>query len=245
MLGRLRAKSPSGSAGKSLLYSCCRRIATGLSWMFLGYTKFDQDRVPVSGACLIAANHQSFLDPPLIGGAVLGRHLAFVARAGLFRFFPMRWLLTSINALPIREDRGDAGAIKTVLELLGHGHGVVIFPEGSRTPDGAMHEFKRGIALLVKRSGCPVVPAAIEGAYDAWPIHRRFPRMLSCPVYVAYGHPIPHEELLKDGADAALLRLAREIDALRVKLREEMRKRTGGKYPAPGAGDRATAWVRG
>lgn len=191
--------------------------------------------VPMKGSVLIASNHQSYLDPPMLG-AFVPRRIDYVARAGLFKWKPFAWLISAYNAIPIRENEGDSQAIRLILQRLGEGRAVLIFPEGTRTNDGAMGEFKRGVALLVRKANCPVVPAAIEGAYDAWP-RGKGPRPKGWRVYVAYGKPIPAEELMKDGPDAALRRLEREIDAMRLDLRERMREASVGTYPSKGPGD--------
>jgi 1-acyl-sn-glycerol-3-phosphate acyltransferase len=194
------------------------------------------ENVPLSGACLIAANHQSFLDPPLVGGFV-ERELKFVARSGLFRSRPFAWLITNLNAIAIREDSGDIGAIKQVVHELDEGRGVVIYPEGARTENGAMIPFKRGIALLVKRAKCPVLPVAIEGGFDTWRRRQLLPSIWGKRLAVKYGRAIPHDELMSSGPDEALRRLEREIDVMRLELRSLLRTRTNGRYPAPGAGD--------
>lgn len=222
-------------------YQTIRTIAATYFIMFHRPRVFYKGRVPATGPFLIAANHQSFLDPPLIGCWITWRYMSYVARGGLFRNPAFARFIASINALPIREDgKGDAAAIKEVLRRLAAGGGVVIFPEGSRTADGATQEFKRGVAVLVKRASCPVVPAAVEGCFDAWPRGRRFPRLWGAPVAVMYGHPIPHAELMRDGPDAALARLAREIDTMRLELRAILREDSRGAYPAPGPGDAPT-----
>jgi 1-acyl-sn-glycerol-3-phosphate acyltransferase len=87
-----------------------------------------------------------------------------------------------------------------------------------------MHQFKRGVALLVKRANCPVVPVAVEGVYEAWPIHRKVPRFLGQRMAIMYGEPIDSTELMKDGPDAALRRLEAEIGAMRQQLRTYLRE---------------------
>ena len=100
-----------------------------------------------------------------------------------------------------------------------------------------MHEFKRGVAVVVKRAKCPVQPVAVEGCFDAWPRGRNFPKLRGIRIAVAFGAPIPHEDLMRDGPDTALERLAREVDRLRLELRAELRRVTKGRYPPPGLGD--------
>lgn len=208
-----------------------------LCTLFYRYRAYGSRRVPEQGAVLLVANHQSYLDPPAIGVGVGHRHLDFVARLGLFGGAVLAWFLKQFNSLPIREQGGDTGAIKEILRRLDEGRAVLIFPEGSRTVDGAMTEFKRGIAVLVKRSGCPVVPIAIEGAFNAWPRQRKWPAIFGKRVAVAFGEAIEHDELMKEGADAALLRLATETQRLRMQLRRLLREQTKGRFPPPGPGD--------
>jgi 1-acyl-sn-glycerol-3-phosphate acyltransferase len=193
--------------------------------VFFRLRRFHMERIPRTGACLIVGNHQSHLDPPAIGVCNTTRPTHFIARMGLFKNRLFGWLIFALNSIPIREESGDLGAIKEVLARLEKGVPVLIFPEGSRSNDGRMHEFKRGIALLVKRAKCPVVPAAVEGAFDAYPRGGR-PRFWGKRVAVMIGKPIPHEELMKDGPDA-----------MRLELRARLRAATNGRYPPPGPPD--------
>lgn len=193
---------------------------------------YHTERVPTEGACLLVANHQSFYDPPLIGCNINQRPLTFLARASLFRSALFGGLIRRVNALPIKDGEGDIRAIRDIIERIGKGEAVLIFPEGSRTFDGAMEPFREGAALIVRRAKCPVIPVAVEGIYDAWPRTRKLPT-LGTRLCVMYGHPIPPEELGKNIND----RIEREIDDMRLALRHELRKRSGGRYPAPGPGD--------
>lgn len=214
-------------------WSACLVVLT----VFYRLRRYHTDRIPKSGAVLLASNHQSHFDPPAVGLCNTTRPTHFLARAGLFSNRLFGWLITAVNSIPISEEESDIGAIRAILGRLEQGCPVLIFPEGSRSPDGEIHEFKRGIALLLKRAKCPVVPIAIEGAYDAFPRHRRFPR-LSGRISVMVGEPIPPDELLKDGPEAGLERLRREVIALRDQLRAKLRAGTSGGVPAdtPGTG---------
>jgi len=233
----LRSRRPHSSLWSLWFFRFVRKLARVALSVVYRIRVEGVERVPSAGAVLIAANHQSFLDPPAIGGVVRHRQCDFIARGGLFKFRPFAWLITNLNSIPLRENEPDAAAIKEILRRLDQGSVVLIFPEGMRSPDGAMRTFSRGVALLVKRSNCPVLPAAIEGAFDAWPRQRKFPRLFGQRLAVKFGTPIPHEELLRDGPDAALRRLEREIDAMRLELRAELRSATRGRYPGPGPGD--------
>lgn len=207
--------------------------------------RFGTERIPLVGACLIVANHQSHLDPPLVSMCVTRRQSNFIARVGLFSSKLFGSFIAALNALPIRSDTSDVGAIREVIGLLEKGGAVIMFPEGSRTLNGEMQPFKRGVGLLVKKSRCPVVPVAVEGCYDAWPRSRSFPKLWGQRVAVMVGRPIPHDELMAGGADAALVRLATEIEAMRLELRGRLRAASGGRFPPVGPGDHAVdprAW---
>jgi len=237
MFETLRAKQPGTSLSRILFYELAAWVMRVLSWLFYRTKTIDPHKVPALGPVLLAGNHQSLLDPPLMSIRIRHRHLNFVAKSGLFSFRPFAYVISLLNAIPLREDTGDTAAIRETIARLERGGAVLIFPEGSRSPDGAVDVFKRGVALLVKKAKCPVVPVAIEGAFDAWPIHRGVPNLFGCHVYVKYGDPIDSTELLKDGPDAGLEILRLRIEAMRRDLRTLLREETQGRYPAPGLGD--------
>jgi 1-acyl-sn-glycerol-3-phosphate acyltransferase len=201
--------------------------------------RFGMHNIPARGPVLLAANHQSHLDPPLVGVCCTKRPMHFLARAGLFKNPIFGWLISAVNAVPIREEAGDLAAIRQILDRLSEGAPVLVFPEGSRTYDGAQQPFKRGIALLLKRAKCPVIPVAVEGCYDAFPRWSKRPRFARARVAVMIGEPISPEDLLAQGPEAALERLAREIERMRLELRSKLRAASAGRTPPPGLGDRS------
>jgi 1-acyl-sn-glycerol-3-phosphate acyltransferase len=237
MFERLKRKQPGASLGKLFFYELCSGVTLFVARIIWRVRADGLENVPSQGSALLAANHQSFLDPPLIGSCIRDRHLSFIARSGLFKSPVFAWIIRSLNSIPIREDSGDSQAIKATLGALDGGSAVLIFPEGSRCDDGAIAPFKRGVWLLMKRSRCPIVPVAIEGAFDAWPNSKSSPRLLGTHVRIRYGKAIPHDDLISLGPDAGLERLRATIDAMRLELRREIREASGGNYPAPGAGD--------
>ncbi|MCC6660810.1 MAG: 1-acyl-sn-glycerol-3-phosphate acyltransferase [Phycisphaerales bacterium] len=229
MFGWLQSKHPGTPLPQVAFYQALRAVLRLILLLFFRMRAYYPERVPVVGAALLVANHQSYMDPPIVGCPIYRRHLDFVARGGLFDNPAMGRLFSLLHSVPVKEDGGDTGAIKEVLRRLGAGRAVLIFPEGSRTTDGEVAEFKRGVAVLVKRSCCPVIPVAIEGAYQAWPRTRRLPRWFGHRVAVMYGRAIPHVDLMRDGPDAALKRLHDEVESMRAALRAR---------PAAGAGYR-------
>jgi 1-acyl-sn-glycerol-3-phosphate acyltransferase len=149
----------------------------------LGYSLRMQGgcNMPLTGPALVIANHQSFLDPPIIG-LCARRPLVYLARKTLFRNPYFAYVIRSLNAVPIDQDGVGKDGIRTVLHQLQLGKAVVVFPEGARTEDGVMHPLKPGIHLLIKRAQCPIVPVGIAGAYDAWPIWRSYP--IAAPLFL-------------------------------------------------------------
>jgi 1-acyl-sn-glycerol-3-phosphate acyltransferase len=177
--------------------------------------------VPETGPLIYVCNHQSHFDPPLVGVLVADRPCAFLARASLFRFRPFAWLIGTLNAIPLHRGQGSGGALRAAVAELEAGRCVLLFPEGTRTPDGAIHRFKPGFTFLAKRTGAMVVPVAVEGARDVWPRQRRFPRLWG-RIALKAGRPVPADELLAGGTEAAIERIRGEIETLREELRAEL-----------------------
>ncbi len=194
------------------------------------------ERVPDTGGVLIAANHQSYIDPPFVGCWVK-RHLTFIARSGLFKSAFMARLIGSLNSIPIAEEGSDTAAMKAVLEAIADDRAVLIFPEGSRTEDGGMHEFKRGASVVVKRARCPVVPVGIEGAWDAWPRGRKRPRLFGRRLAMVYREPIPLETLEAEGKGALAL-IEREVTLAREEACRLLLEATRGRLPSVAAAER-------
>jgi 1-acyl-sn-glycerol-3-phosphate acyltransferase len=130
--------------------------------------------VPAAGPVLLLANHQSFLDPPAVGTS-LHRRIHYLARKTLFRNRLFGNLLLGLKAVPVDQEGVATEGLKTVLKLLKAGEGVLVFPEGERTPTGKMLPLKPGVALLIRQVDMPVVPVGIAGAYDTFPRSGRFP----------------------------------------------------------------------
>jgi len=176
-----------------------------LCWSYLKLSfrlrRLHRERVPKTGAILVISNHQSFLDPMVNGVTVWDRQFTALARDSLF-VGPFGWILRSVSARPIKREGGDLEAMKMAIAELEAGRVVIIYPEGTRSPDGSMQEFKRGVLLLLKRVKPTVLPMGVEGTFDAWPRGRKLPRAFGKVVCVC-GEPISGEELAKlDSADA-------------------------------------------
>jgi 1-acyl-sn-glycerol-3-phosphate acyltransferase len=150
------------------------------------YRYFGRTNVPATGPVLLVANHQSHLDPVLVGLAC-PRRLKYLARHDLF-FWPFSWWIRALGAVPIDRTRGAVSGMKTTLKLLEQNEAVLVFPEGSRTYDGQLQPLKPGFCLLARRSGATIVPIAVQGAFAAMPRGSQLPR--PAPIQLTFGEPI-------------------------------------------------------
>jgi len=146
--------------------------------------------VPLEGPVLLVSNHQSNLDPVLVGIAC-PRQLKYLARQGLF-FWPFSLWIRSLGAVPIDRERGALSGIRTTLELLKKQNAVLVFPEGSRTETGKLDVMLPGFSLLARRSGATIVPVGIVGAFDALPRGAIFARPHA--IRLAFGPPISKQQ---------------------------------------------------
>lgn len=201
------------------------------SFTFFGfgfsYRRSGWANLPATGPLLVVANHQSMFDPVLVGMASR-RYLSFLARKNLFEQPVLAPIIRKLNAIPIDRGLGKDG-IQAVLDALGQGRAVLVFPEGERTHNGDVQPLKPGLSLLIKRVNCPIVPVGIAGAFAAWNRHMKLPRPspLFLPpeassIAIAVGKPIEpvrykgldrdammaelHEVLVKQFAEAEQLR---------------------------------------
>jgi 1-acyl-sn-glycerol-3-phosphate acyltransferase len=154
---------------------------------FYKHKTFGEENLP-EGAALLAANHASFFDPPIVAAST-PYEVHFLARRSLFRFPPFRYLISKLNAHPITGSAQDASSFRVISDLLNQGEKVVLFAEGYRTFDGTLQPVKQGVALLAWRCQCPIVPVYICGSFDVWPRQRRFPKLFGKTACL-FGKPI-------------------------------------------------------
>ena len=182
------------------------------------FKAYHVDRVPLTGGCLMVSNHQSFLDPVLIGIA-LRRPMAYLARHDLFRNPIFGWWIRNLHAFPIHQGKGQAGPLKQSVKLLKSGWMLNVFPEGERTPDGELCDVQGGVTLVVRRADVPVVPCVIEGAFDVWPRDKALPKPWG-KITVHYGEPIDMSGM---SADEIKQRIDAEFKTLMAEAREVRR----------------------
>jgi 1-acyl-sn-glycerol-3-phosphate acyltransferase len=159
----------------NLSYRLAWIVFRALFATYFRWRVFGAENVPQSGGVILASNHASFLDPPLVG-AGLNRSINFLARESLFRFPGMAAVLRSWSVVPVDRDGGGARGLKKILDRLLAGGGIILFPEGTRTKDGKLQPARSGIGLTVIKSNAPVVPVRVFGTFEAYGRHMKFPR---------------------------------------------------------------------
>lgn len=155
------------------------------------------EHVPAEGGCLIASNHCSYLDPPVVGCGVPHRFVRFMARDTLFRSRMFRWWGRHVGVVELDRTRGDIGALKQAIAVLKAGGVLSLFPEGTRSPDGRLQSAKGGVGFLIAKAEVPVVPAFVSGSFAAFPKGARRPARH--PITVRYGPAIPPEVFARFG----------------------------------------------
>jgi 1-acyl-sn-glycerol-3-phosphate acyltransferase len=170
----------------SFLYKIGRLCFYSLFTFIYRHKTYGQENLP-QGAAIIAPNHQSYYDPPLLGFSC-PEEIFYLARNSLFKRPLLGPIIRLLNAYPLSGSSSDRGSIKSIQSLLSREKKVVIFPEGIRSSNGQLSQIKPGIALLAFRSHAPIVPVYIHGTFDIWPRNRIFPKLWGKTACV-FGHP--------------------------------------------------------
>ena len=170
------------------LYGLCHYVMATLHEMFFRGEVIGQENIPATGPFILASNHASHLDPPIVGGHV-PREIAAFARKTLWKPGIPAWWRTAVGCIPVDRDGGsDVAAMKRVMQVLKNGKPLILFPEGTRSPDGEPRQPKAGVGLIACRTSVPVVPARIFGSFEA--LGKGSPLRLGTPVSVVYGRPL-------------------------------------------------------
>jgi len=156
---------------------------------------FNPERVPKEGPVILASNHASFIDPPLVG-AGFHRAVNYLGRNTLFDVPVLAALLRSWKVVPVDREGGGGAGLKAILDRLLEGGIILLFPEGTRSADGKLRPAKSGIGLTVIKSSAPVVPVRVFGTFEAFGRHMKFPRPRR--VAVKYGHPLDFKALREE-----------------------------------------------
>lgn len=159
----------------ALFVTLTKRWLLVMFWLVFRIQYRGRQNIPSTGPALIVCNHQSYLDPLLVGAA-LPRSVRYMAMKQLFTTRPIEIVLRFYGAFPVATRSADAGAIKKSLHYLRASELVMIFPEGERSPDGRLLDFFQGFARIAQLGDVPIVPVTIDGAVRVWPRSARWPR---------------------------------------------------------------------
>jgi 1-acyl-sn-glycerol-3-phosphate acyltransferase len=169
-------------------YGILWALTRAIGWICFRYRV--EGQIPQEGGLLVAANHASYLDIPLLGCG-MNRRAWYLGRSDLFPVPVLSGILKSLGWIPVRLGRLDREAFGKAIGLIQAGEVVVIFPEGGRSQDGRLRPPKAGIGVIVSQTGCRVVPAYIKGTFDVLPRGARWPRWRR--VTVRFGSPLTFE----------------------------------------------------
>jgi 1-acyl-sn-glycerol-3-phosphate acyltransferase len=169
------------------LYAGARILLRAFFRVFNRWEVVGRDLVPAEGGVLLVANHTSYADPPVVGTAS-PRPVNFMAKAELFSIPLLGWVIKRTHAFPVRRGAGDREALRRAIRLLKEGKVLLIFPEGTRSPDGRLIAAEQGAAFIALSAGVQVVPVALDGADRLLPLHS--PIMRPAKLRVWFGAPI-------------------------------------------------------
>src|ERR1700693_495012 len=177
-------------------YTLCKPV------LHIGFQSraYGQENIIEDGPAIMAANHQSYLDPPLVG-ITCRAELYYLARKTLFENKLFGSILSRVNALPVDLSKGDLTDVRTVINLLKQGHRTVIFPEGTRSLTGEIQRARPGIGMIIAKTLAPVVPMRIFGSFQAW---RKGGKIRLHPITVFVGKPMrfKKEDLVPNNREA-------------------------------------------
>lgn len=168
-------------------------IAKAIGWIlfkiFWRMEIIGSENIPKKGPLIIASNHASYLDP-LILGISMKRNVHFIAKKEVFNNVFGNFICRKLNAFPVdREKIIDINALKTSINILQCGKVLGIFPEGRRSNNGKLQEFKLGIIKIAMKTGAPILPVGITGSNRIYPRGKTFPVLFRHKIIVRYGSP--------------------------------------------------------
>jgi 1-acyl-sn-glycerol-3-phosphate acyltransferase len=160
--------------------------------LFFRMKVYGSENIPSKGACIIASNHQSFLDPPIVGTSNF-RELYYFARSSLMRTAFTNILFRLWNCIPVDRDNPSPGTLKKAIQVLKQEKALLLFPEGTRSLDGTLQQGKMGIGFIAHKVKCPIVPVYIDGSYNILPKGSKWPKFTKLKVQI--GKSFSLEEL--------------------------------------------------
>ena len=175
-----------------MLFNISHLFFLPFTWLFLNAISRGWRNIPLSGPIILACNHISFFDPPLIANAQ-PRVVHYLAKEELFYHPLFRTLIVAYGAFPVRRGTGDLWAMRYALTLLKRNKCVLVFPEGTRGVPGRLRPGQIGAGMIARKSKAPVVPCLLEGATKIFP---RGAKSIQNPtIRVTFGKPLKLDDL--------------------------------------------------
>ncbi len=201
----------------SLFYTVSRLSLKGLFTLAYSHKVYMPEGVIFPDGAIIAPNHASFLDPPLVAIS-WPEPIHFFARKTLFDVSLLRPLITSLNAHPL-SNANDTSSLKLACKLLDEGKKILVFPEGTRSKNGEIGPFKPGVGLLARKSGAAIIPTYIHGSYKAWPKNKKYPTLFGAKTACVFGKPILLSDFDEQDAKTLQLKITARLheDILKLK----------------------------
>ncbi len=195
------------------------------------------DEIPRDGPVIVAANHASNLDPVVLGSTLMprmGRRLQWLGKRELFDWPIIGWIARNGGVHAVDRATADIEAYRLAKRILDAGHALFVFPEGTRSPDGALQAARDGVAVLALRTGAPIVPVGIVGSYERGPRGQRLPHP-GGRVTIRIGSPFRVDDELPAGTDRKAAKgLATDVIMRRIAALLPERQR--GPYGDPDEG---------
>ncbi len=195
-------------------YSLSKAIAK----TFFNYRVIGAENMIEEGPCIIAANHCSYLDPPLVGVACK-RAIHYLARKSLLEIPVLGPILPELNVIPVDQKNADRSALMGAIRVVKNGGAVLIFPEGTRSLNGELQPAQPGIGMIAAKTGAPIAPIWIEGSHGVLPKGSVLPRRREISVKI--GVPVKHL-FTESGCRADYGQIARAVAASIRQLSHEV-----------------------
>ncbi|MEX1042631.1 MAG: lysophospholipid acyltransferase family protein [Pirellulaceae bacterium] len=210
--------TPRHSLGKRLIYDFLRVVCRLIGVLFYRVRVRGREHWPQTEGALVCANHQSFIDPILVG-LCCERRMNYLARKSLFKVTAFRWLIELLDAIPVDLEGSGLAGLKETLKRLKWGEFVLIFPEGTRTTDGELSPLRPGFLAVARKAKVPLVPVLFDGLYQAWPRSQVLPGWGT--VHVEIGEPIGLERIAQLGDEELLAEMENRMRSLLARVRRE------------------------
>ena len=186
-MNKPKTRLASSSRSSMITYRVVRSI---VCWFTQAFTRMHidgRDRLPPTGAYVLAPVHRSYVDTPIVA-CVTARRVRFMGKQEMWKYGPLGWLFSALGAFPVNRGHADREALARCITVLDGGEPLVLFPEGERKDGPRVHPLFDGAAYVAARAGVPIVPVGIGGSARVMPRHAKMlhPRK----VHVVIGDPI-------------------------------------------------------